>query len=138
MWVQKCVQVLTCLSPSLTFFPFLSFCPHPFLFPPILSLFLLCHILFLYFSSVSTPILYPLLPSILLSQDDPLAPVTSDPQSLSVSVSSGGGAGSGGEEEGSGKAQPKRLHVSNIPFRFRDPDLRQMFGVKERFMIAQK
>ncbi|XP_033119017.1 RNA binding protein fox-1 homolog 3-like isoform X3 [Anneissia japonica] len=24
---------------------------------------------------------------------------------------------------------PKRLHVSNIPFRFRDPDLRQMFGV---------
>ncbi|XP_035287555.1 RNA binding protein fox-1 homolog 1-like isoform X2 [Anguilla rostrata] len=60
--------------------------------------------------------------------DDSLAPVTSDPQSLSVSVSSGGGAGSGGEEEGSGKAQPKRLHVSNIPFRFRDPDLRQMFG----------
>ncbi|XP_062394150.1 RNA binding protein fox-1 homolog 1-like isoform X2 [Sardina pilchardus] len=60
--------------------------------------------------------------------DDSLAPVTSDPQSLSVSVSSGGGAGSGSEEEGSGKAQPKRLHVSNIPFRFRDPDLRQMFG----------
>ena len=27
------------------------------------------------------------------------------------------------------KAPPKRLHVSNIPFRFRDPDLRQMFGV---------
>uniref|UniRef100_A0A4W6D343 RNA binding protein fox-1 homolog n=1 Tax=Lates calcarifer TaxID=8187 RepID=A0A4W6D343_LATCA len=49
-------------------------------------------------------------------------------ESLSVSVSSGGGAGSGSEEEGSGKAQPKRLHVSNIPFRFRDPDLRQMFG----------
>ena len=23
---------------------------------------------------------------------------------------------------------PKRLHVSNIPFKFRDPDLRQMFG----------
>jgi len=53
--------------------------------------------------------------------------VTSDPQSLSVSVGSGGGAGSE-DEEGSGKAQPKRLHVSNIPFRFRDPDLRQMFG----------
>uniref|UniRef100_A0A3B4U244 RNA binding protein fox-1 homolog n=1 Tax=Seriola dumerili TaxID=41447 RepID=A0A3B4U244_SERDU len=60
--------------------------------------------------------------------EDALAPVTSDPQSLSVSASSGGGAGSGSEEEGSGKAQPKRLHVSNIPFRFRDPDLRQMFG----------
>ncbi|XP_072348600.1 RNA binding protein fox-1 homolog 1-like [Scyliorhinus torazame] len=26
------------------------------------------------------------------------------------------------------KPIPKRLHVSNIPFRFRDPDLRQMFG----------
>jgi len=24
--------------------------------------------------------------------------------------------------------EAKRLHVSNIPFRFRDPDLRQMFG----------
>ncbi|CAG2173019.1 unnamed protein product, partial [Oppiella nova] len=23
---------------------------------------------------------------------------------------------------------PKRLHVSNIPFRFRDPDLRTLFG----------
>ncbi|XP_010883170.1 RNA binding protein fox-1 homolog 1-like isoform X4 [Esox lucius] len=62
------------------------------------------------------------------STDDALVPVTSDSQSLSVSVSSGGGPGSGSEEEGSGKAQPKRLHVSNIPFRFRDPDLRQMFG----------
>lgn len=28
------------------------------------------------------------------------------------------------------KTQPKRLHVSNIPFRFRDPDLRAMFGVR--------
>ncbi|XP_053115275.1 RNA binding protein fox-1 homolog 1-like isoform X2 [Hemicordylus capensis] len=31
-------------------------------------------------------------------------------------------------ENSENKAQPKRLHVSNIPFRFRDPDLRQMFG----------
>ncbi|KAM8797152.1 RNA binding protein fox-1 homolog 3 isoform 1-T1 [Eudromia elegans] len=30
--------------------------------------------------------------------------------------------------ESADKQQPKRLHVSNIPFRFRDPDLRQMFG----------
>ncbi|XP_051576926.1 RNA binding protein fox-1 homolog 1-like isoform X2 [Myxocyprinus asiaticus] len=60
--------------------------------------------------------------------DDSLAPVTSDPQSLNVSVVPGSGTGSGSEEEGAGKAQPKRLHVSNIPFRFRDPDLRQMFG----------
>jgi len=32
-------------------------------------------------------------------------------------------------QDGSQKdSTPKRLHVSNIPFRFRDPDLRQMFG----------
>ena len=29
--------------------------------------------------------------------------------------------------------EAKRLHVSNIPFRFRDPDLRQMFGVSYSF-----
>uniref|UniRef100_A0A3B3VL38 RNA binding fox-1 homolog 1, like n=1 Tax=Poecilia latipinna TaxID=48699 RepID=A0A3B3VL38_9TELE len=63
-----------------------------------------------------------------LEGEDALASVTSDPQALGVSVSSGAGAGTGTEEESSGKAQPKRLHVSNIPFRFRDPDLRQMFG----------
>ncbi|KAJ0000486.1 hypothetical protein NQD34_012328 [Periophthalmus magnuspinnatus] len=58
--------------------------------------------------------------------EDGLTPASSDP---SLPVSGGGsGAGSGSEEEGSSKAQPKRLHVSNIPFRFRDPDLRQMFG----------
>lgn len=62
-------------------------------------------------------------------KEDALAPVTSDPQSLGVPGPSGAGAGSGSDEESSGKAQPKRLHVSNIPFRFRDPDLRQMFGV---------
>lgn len=33
------------------------------------------------------------------------------------------------------KQQPKRLHVSNIPFRFRDPDLRQMFGVSVRTLL---
>ncbi|XP_054843875.1 RNA binding protein fox-1 homolog 2 isoform X4 [Eublepharis macularius] len=31
-------------------------------------------------------------------------------------------------ENAESKSTPKRLHVSNIPFRFRDPDLRQMFG----------
>lgn len=31
--------------------------------------------------------------------------------------------------------QPKRLHVSNIPFRFRDPDLRQLFGVSNIFLM---
>ncbi|XP_066568869.1 RNA binding protein fox-1 homolog 1-like [Amia ocellicauda] len=55
-------------------------------------------------------------------------PGSEAPPNLGVSAS---GAVAGTEEEaggGAGKAQPKRLHVSNIPFRFRDPDLRQMFG----------
>uniref|UniRef100_A0A3P9HEK4 RNA binding protein fox-1 homolog 2 n=1 Tax=Oryzias latipes TaxID=8090 RepID=A0A3P9HEK4_ORYLA len=42
-------------------------------------------------------------------------------------VGSGGGGGVSGDDSDA-KGTPKRLHVSNIPFRFRDPDLRQMFG----------
>ncbi|XP_077940732.1 RNA binding protein fox-1 homolog 3 isoform X7 [Gasterosteus aculeatus] len=38
------------------------------------------------------------------------------------------GAGGSVEDPSEAKGTPKRLHVSNIPFRFRDPDLRQMFG----------
>lgn len=38
-------------------------------------------------------------------------------------------------ESSENKAQPKRLHVSNIPFRFRDPDLRQMFGVSAEHSV---
>lgn len=33
-------------------------------------------------------------------------------------------------------SQPKRLHVSNIPFRFRDPDLRNMFGVSDTHSMS--
>ncbi|XP_029106261.1 RNA binding protein fox-1 homolog 2-like isoform X3 [Scleropages formosus] len=40
----------------------------------------------------------------------------------------GTGGGVGGGDPSEAKGTPKRLHVSNIPFRFRDPDLRQMFG----------
>ncbi|XP_055688983.1 RNA binding protein fox-1 homolog 1-like isoform X17 [Lutzomyia longipalpis] len=48
------------------------------------------------------------------------------PTSTAVtSLVPGGGAIVAGD---AGKNQPKRLHVSNIPFRFRDPDLRAMFG----------
>ncbi|TKS68058.1 RNA binding protein fox-1 -like protein 2 [Collichthys lucidus] len=44
-------------------------------------------------------------------------------------VGSGGGGGGGtAGVDTDDKGTPKRLHVSNIPFRFRDPDLRQMFG----------
>ncbi|KAM9843005.1 RNA binding protein fox-1 homolog 2-like [Aulostomus maculatus] len=38
------------------------------------------------------------------------------------------GAGGSAGDSTEAKGTPKRLHVSNIPFRFRDPDLRQMFG----------
>ncbi|KAF3845671.1 hypothetical protein F7725_002749 [Dissostichus mawsoni] len=50
------------------------------------------------------------------SQTDEAAQTDSQPSSQTV------------PESTDSKAQPKRLHVSNIPFRFRDPDLRQMFG----------
>lgn len=50
------------------------------------------------------------------------------------------GVGSGGGTAGvdaDDKGTPKRLHVSNIPFRFRDPDLRQMFGVGKQTWIGE-
>uniref|UniRef100_A0A7N8X7Z8 RNA binding protein fox-1 homolog 1 n=1 Tax=Mastacembelus armatus TaxID=205130 RepID=A0A7N8X7Z8_9TELE len=50
------------------------------------------------------------------TQTDDVAQTDSQPQTQTVSEST------------DSKTQPKRLHVSNIPFRFRDPDLRQMFG----------
>ncbi|XP_060774834.1 RNA binding protein fox-1 homolog 2 isoform X2 [Neoarius graeffei] len=49
-------------------------------------------------------------------------------QAEGPSTSASGSGVSGTEESADGKVTPKRLHVSNIPFRFRDPDLRQMFG----------
>ncbi|XP_026789057.1 RNA binding protein fox-1 homolog 2 isoform X2 [Pangasianodon hypophthalmus] len=50
------------------------------------------------------------------------------PQTEGQCVSGSGSGVSGTEDSADGKVTPKRLHVSNIPFRFRDPDLRQMFG----------
>ncbi|XP_053353934.1 RNA binding protein fox-1 homolog 3-like isoform X4 [Clarias gariepinus] len=50
------------------------------------------------------------------------------PQAEGQCVSASGSGVSGTEDSADGKVTPKRLHVSNIPFRFRDPDLRQMFG----------
>jgi len=52
-----------------------------------------------------------------------------------LAVSQGTSTSSQNSNESSSTAvgkggQPKRLHVSNIPFRFRDPDLRAMFGVR--------
>ena len=37
--------------------------------------------------------------------------------------------GGTGEFKPAPQGQPKRLHVSNIPFRFREPDMRQLFFV---------
>lgn len=54
------------------------------------------------------------------------------PQAEGQCVSGGGSGVSVTEDSVDGKVTPKRLHVSNIPFRFRDPDLRQMFGVGAR------
>ncbi|XP_017272109.1 RNA binding protein fox-1 homolog 2 isoform X2 [Kryptolebias marmoratus] len=52
------------------------------------------------------------------------------PQGEAGAQCGAGGSGAGGSAGDSTEAKgtPKRLHVSNIPFRFRDPDLRQMFG----------
>ncbi|KAF4080141.1 hypothetical protein AMELA_G00167000 [Ameiurus melas] len=50
------------------------------------------------------------------------------PQAEGQGVSGSGSGVSGTDDSVDGKSTPKRLHVSNIPFRFRDPDLRQMFG----------
>ncbi|XP_076866411.1 RNA binding protein fox-1 homolog 2-like isoform X2 [Brachyhypopomus gauderio] len=57
------------------------------------------------------------------------------PQSDGSSQAEGGAQCSGGgvmrvdgDDGVESNCAPKRLHVSNIPFRFRDPDLRQMFG----------
>ncbi|XP_074511623.1 RNA binding protein fox-1 homolog 2-like isoform X3 [Sebastes fasciatus] len=45
-----------------------------------------------------------------------------------VQCGTGGSGGGSVGDPSEAKGTPKRLHVSNIPFRFRDPDLRQMFG----------
>lgn len=54
-----------------------------------------------------------------------IPPQTSSATSAAV-MAAVAAAAAGGDPS---KNQPKRLHVSNIPFRFRDPDLRTMFGV---------
>nr|XP_031542805.1 RNA binding protein fox-1 homolog 1 [Vicugna pacos] len=61
----------------------------------------------------STQSLFALL--LFFQQTDDAAPTDGQPQTQP-------------SENTENKSQPKRLHVSNIPFRFRDPDLRQMFG----------
>ncbi|XP_059480458.1 RNA binding protein fox-1 homolog 2 isoform X7 [Neocloeon triangulifer] len=53
----------------------------------------------------------------------PGAPPTTAVATLAVAAAAAAGA-----IPDPNKGQPKRLHVSNIPFRFRDPDLRAMFG----------
>ncbi|KAM5334966.1 RNA binding protein fox-1 homolog 2 isoform 17-T17 [Glossophaga mutica] len=60
---------------------------------------------------------------------------SNSPSTQNGSLTTEGGAQTDGQqsqtqssESSESKSTPKRLHVSNIPFRFRDPDLRQMFG----------
>jgi len=49
---------------------------------------------------------------------------------LVVAPSVGGGSQQQDINKNESAGSPKRLHVSNIPFRFRDVDLRAMFGVR--------
>nr|XP_045008949.1 RNA binding protein fox-1 homolog 2 isoform X15 [Jaculus jaculus] len=60
---------------------------------------------------------------------------SNSPSNQNGALTTEGGAQTDGQqsqtqssENSESKSTPKRLHVSNIPFRFRDPDLRQMFG----------
>jgi len=46
----------------------------------------------------------------------------------SSSLSSGGGSGTSVGGQSAQSSQAKRLHISNIPFRFRDTDLRKLFA----------
>jgi len=48
-------------------------------------------------------------------------------------VGQANGSGSSGADNLSGN---KRLHVSNIPFRFREPDLRDLFSVSYSTMFT--
>lgn len=73
----------------------------------------------------SSSVSLPFVPVPLFQQSDVSSQI--DGQS-GVGSGVGGGGGSAGVDADD-KGTPKRLHVSNIPFRFRDPDLRQMFGV---------
>lgn len=50
-------------------------------------------------------------------------------QGNSAANSSSSQSVSSGASSSNSNVQPKRLHVSNIPFRFRDVDLRKLFGV---------
>ncbi|XP_058797271.1 RNA binding protein fox-1 homolog 2 isoform X2 [Phymastichus coffea] len=65
--------------------------------------------------------------SVTTSSNEPNSEGSTDNNNL-TSVTSGTGTPAIPTQTTDFKGQPKRLHVSNIPFRFRDPDLRAMFG----------
>ncbi|XP_045115245.1 RNA binding protein fox-1 homolog 3-like isoform X8 [Portunus trituberculatus] len=60
----------------------------------------------------------------------PVVPNGVEQQAVNANEAENGEAAANGQPgtPAPAKEQPKRLHVSNIPFRFRDPDLRNMFG----------
>ena len=65
------------------------------------------------------------------------SPVASAPGGGGVPVSYGnttGGGATTGEFSSTPQGEPKRLHVSNIPFRFREPELRQLFFVSPNYL----
>ncbi|CAB1341925.1 unnamed protein product, partial [Coregonus sp. 'balchen'] len=65
-------------------------------------------------------------PNILPTPQTEVSPGQVDGVGQCLAVELAGGVS--GADASEAKGTPKRLHVSNIPFRFRDPDLRQMFG----------
>ncbi|KAK6311824.1 hypothetical protein J4Q44_G00174880 [Coregonus suidteri] len=65
-------------------------------------------------------------PNVLPTPQIEVSPGQVDGVGQCVAVELAGGVS--GADASEAKGTPKRLHVSNIPFRFRDPDLRQMFG----------
>ena len=71
----------------------------------------------------------------LLQQDLPLPGSDGAPEHQGSAYGADNGPGGlaegAGEFADSGQGQSKRLHISNIPFRFREPDLRELFMVKE-------
>lgn len=74
----------------------------------------------------------PLLQSPPQQQQDlpPTGPDSHQQQGVGGGYGNAPGTEGGGEFTSASQGQHKRLHISNIPFKFREPDLRQLFMVR--------
>lgn len=82
-------------------------------------------------SSSSTPVASSLAASPVSSSDwsQKTAPTSTTTSTTKATTATANGTSTTSTGTTTAPIQPKRLHVSNIPFRFRDPDLRSLFGV---------